>query len=246
VAIESKFNSTVDRLVAKMGLSQARVPGFIMGLSGTDSTVAFLLTKAALAKMGMADRLLGIHYVHPERRRKGWFEEHMIPWLRAAAPSATILVESALGGNNDQQRWGDLHTRALHPIIDGKPGPLYAEGENYWLCGTVNATEKALGTYSMLANAVSVQLVQTFWKSEIIALCEHLGVPEIAVENARLPDCLCGRDEIASANIEVIDQILRSTIRPSAHDPVLLDTLYDYIADTRRVNGFKQRIPYLL
>lgn len=248
--MSTKFDGLVNRLVKKMALSQSAVPGFIVGLSGTDSLIAFLLAYRAFERMGIADRLLGVHYKSGDKT--GWFEAEVMPWLSAQCPKAELITRVPRGGNADPQRWADLHLRSLNSNVDEQvnnavPRYLpYDAGKNYWVAGTINATERELGKFSMLAECVSIQLIQTVWKSEIMALCEEFAVPSIAIEMARIPDCLCGRDEIAANNIELIDQIIRHKVKPSEHPPELLDTLFSYIALLKAENGFKTRVPYTI
>lgn len=246
---EAKFAGVVDRLVHKMQLSQAPVPGFLIGLSGTDSVVAFLALHDACRRLGKADRLLGIHYVDAGRRKPTWFASDVVPWLTAMCPEATILVETPLGGNQDPQRWADLHLRsnmAVSMDADGAKrfSPL-PEGGNYWVAGTINASEHALGRHTLLAAAVSIQPIRSMWKTDVLAICESQGVPAVATENARIPDCLCGRDEIAAENIDLIDDLLRYTARPEEHDPTTFSAMMDWVADQKRTNGFRSRVPYL-
>ena len=241
----SKYDDRVNRLASKIGMSQTPVPGLIVGLSGTDSVVAFVMCYDALERTGRGDRLLGVHYVS-KFPTNSWFATGMVQWLFQRCPKATVAVHIPLGGNQDQQRWADLHLRALNRIEpNGKIIALEAE-DTYWVVGTINATEKELGLYSLLATAVSVQPIITLYKSAIIEICHELGVPDIAIEYSRLPDCLCGRDELAADNIELIDAILTNTIDPTQHDPVLLNRLFQYVRESKADYGFKTRIPYVI
>jgi hypothetical protein len=244
----AKYEGLVGRLVAKMTLSQTPVPGFIVGLSGTDSILSFLMLYDASERMGLADRVLGVHYVSGHRRMPTWFEREIVDWLRARCPKATVLVEEPLGGNTDQQRWADLHLRALSEVpTPQRPfPPALPEGRNYWVAGCTNATEHELGKYSMMSREVSVQPVRNVWKSDIMAMCEALDVPEIAMVHARMPDCLCGRDELAAENIETIDEILTFRIKLKGQDLDKLELLMSYVRDLKRANGFKNRTPYLI
>lgn len=245
-----RFDQLAGRLVAKMRLSQTPVPGFMVGLSGTDSILVFLLLHEAATRMGMAHRLVGIHYVNEHRRKPTWFEEHIVPWLRERCHGSTVLVESPLGGNHDQQRWADLHLRALNTVERDEDGRTVTRalphGHNYWVAGCVNATEHELGKFSQMSREVSLMPIRNVWKSNVMRMCKALEVPAIAMEYARLPDCLCGRDEIAASNIELIDAILKYDIRVRDHDPELLDQMLAYVRDLKRDNGFKQRTPYLV
>jgi NH3-dependent NAD+ synthetase len=245
--VVDKYVSLRDRFTAKMKLSKVPVPGFIMGLSGTDSIIAFMLTYDAAAAMGIAHRVLGVHYKSYERVT--WFEKDVIPWLQHQCPEATIISAVPMGGNFDQQRWADLHTRALYKINQQPHITVRREldpEERYWVVGTINKTEWALGKYSALANTASVQPIRGLSKTAIMALCARFNVPEIAIEYSRIPDCLCGRDELAANNIELIDDILDFTFDREQHDHDLLVKMFAYIAELRGTNDFKQRVPYTL
>lgn len=246
--MSTKFDNAVKRLSNKMVMSATPVPGFMIGLSGTDSIIAFIMLCEAAKTHNMVDRVCGIHYVNENRKKPTWFEEHIVPWLKAVYPEAQVLVETPLGGNYDQQRWADLHTRALNEIVVNGFGEkrlrAYEAGENYWVSGCINATEKALGKFSMLSNSVSIQPVQTFYKSEIIELCHEFEVPEIAMEMSRIPDCLCGREEIAANNIELIDEIITNRVNVFDYDANIINEVMKYINETKKANDFKNRTPF--
>jgi hypothetical protein len=250
MSVADKFLRARDRLVAKMRMSQTPVPGLLMGLSGTDSIIAFTLVYEAAEIMGIADRVWGIHYADHQRRKPTWFEANILWWLARHCPSAKVECLSPLGGNFDPQRWADLHLRALNHVAVDEFGSVKVTvrdpGENFWVVGTMNNTEKALGTYTALAKSVSVQPINVFSKTEILELCRLFEVPAVAEEYARIPDCFCGRDELAAQNIEAIDAILTARIDPRQHDPDLLAKLYEYIRETKALNGFKDRTPYFV
>ena len=232
--IITRIDGVINRLVDKIGMSQTPVPGFMIGLSGTDSIVAFSVLSSALdraqVKFGTPYRLVGIHYADPTKK-PGAFQRLALPWLEELHPEADIMVVEPLGGNQDD---------------DGPHITALPEEERYWVAGTINATEHALGKHSVLANAVSMQPIRSLWKSDIMRACEEMGVPGEILENARLPDCMCGRDEIAAQHIELIDDILRYRFDPREHDPELMITLMGWISDRKREGGFRQRIPYVV
>ncbi len=250
MSVLKKFDDLKDRLAKKIGLSQTPVPGFIMGLSGTDSIIAFLLLYQTLNALNPGKRvgLLGIHYVK-DLRQRSWFEREVIPWLQKMCPFADIRVEVPLGGNQDPQRWADLNLRSLNAVthLDGRViiTPLEI-GHNYWVVNTINATEHELGTYAVASKIASIAPIRSLWKTEILQLCKAFGVPKKAIDYARLPDCLCGRAELAAENIELIDDILRFRLDPTAHDPELLRKLFEFIKSEKDYNGFKIRTPFLI
>lgn len=244
-----KFDTLIDRLSQKVRLSANPVPGFILGLSGTDSLLAFILfNEVAKNHPYLANRIYGIHYVNENRKKPSWFEESIIPWLKETYPDSRIEVHTPLGGNYDQQRWADLHLRALNEIVVNGFGEKKVKslepGMNFWVSGCTNATEKALGKYSMLSSSVSIQPIQTFYKSEVLDLCKEYNVPEIALEMSQIPDCFCGREEIAAHNVRLIDDIITYRLDPSKYDPALLAEVYSYVQETKRANDFKNRTPF--
>jgi NH3-dependent NAD+ synthetase len=241
----AKYEKIVDRLVAKMKLSQVPVPGFIMGLSGTDSIIAFLIVYDAASRMGVADRVVGVHYINSETSLS-WFELAVMSWLWSKCPCSDLVLAVPRGGNRDPQRWADLHLRANNKVDNDLDKVIpYETGMNYWTVGTMNATEKALGRYSLLSTSVSVQPIQSLWKSEVTALCHAFDVPHEAVRRARLPDCLCGREELAAENIELIDKILRYE-SVSDYDSDLVEQVMTYIKSEKQSNGFRERVPYVV
>lgn len=255
MSILDRIDGVVDRLVHKIEMSQTPVPGFIVGLSGTDSIIAFHVLYQALLRKEMPDRLYGVHYVGAGMR-EGAFAREALPWMRELYPEARIETHVPLGGNQDPQRWADLQLRALHAISTVGPSLSRPEprteirqldvAESYWVAGTINATEHALGKHSVAANAVSIQPIRSLWKTDVMRACAEIGTPHQILANARLPDCLCGRDEIAAEHIELIDDILRHQIDVRAHDPELMMTLMQWVADRKREGGFHGRIPYIV
>ncbi len=245
-----KFNELVGRLKYKIQRSQTTVPGFIIGLSGSDSVLAFLLLYRAAEEMGFPERVVGVNYVGANRRKVGWFEEQIFPWLKKVCPKAELVVATPLGGNQDQQRWADLHLRALNEVHHNEAGEpnivARLAGENLWVCGAMNLTEKRLGKYSMLSTAVSVSPIQTLSKTKVLAILADLGAPTVLLQKARLPDCLCGREELAANNIELIDRILDYDPTVSEEPAELVAKLCEYIRQAKGDNDFKTRIPYVI
>jgi NH3-dependent NAD+ synthetase len=252
----AKFDLRVEKLINKINMSKTSVPGFIMGLSGTDSIVTFLFCYEALKAHQKQDRLYGIHYVDPRRRQDTWFETHIIPWLRETCPDARIEIIPPLTGlNDDEERWLDLVIRSRHSIehnyqqttnsftLETK---LLDPSLHYWVVASVNATERNLGTYSILSKSASMWPIATLWKSDILKICEALEVPKIAMDMARLPDCLCGRDELVANHLELIDEILQFKVDPTKYDPELLKSTIAWIKDQKSLYDFKERTPYLI
>lgn len=227
-----KFDGLIQRLTNKVTMSATPVPGFILGLSGTDSIATFLLLYEVYLKTGV--RIQGVHYLVDINRPQTLFQKEVFPWLREKYADTFLFLA---GTNNvgpgreddDTSRWADLHYRA--------------RTQGYWTVSTVNATEKALGTYGIMANAASIAPIQSLYKSEVLQVCEEYNVPQAVINASRIPDCLCGRDEFAAENIQLIDDVLRYNLTKD-YTAEELKKAMDYIRDNKRDGEFKSRTPY--
>lgn len=248
-----KIQLLTERLADKILKSATPVPGFILGVSGTDSLAALDILVQAVFLSGRDIPIQAVHYVRNASSVKhaGAFEREAIPWLtdRYMYTVVTHVVEPR-GYNQDPQRWADLHLRALNSFgaedEDGHSVRTLPEGKNFWVSGTMNATEWELGTYSMLSTAVSLQPIRSLWKTEVLQLCADIGVPQCIMEAARIPDCWCGRDEIAAENIELVDKILQHRVDPREVSPELLAAVMQWVGETKRANAFKRRVPFVV
>lgn len=247
----TRYEKQRDRLIYKLRNSATPIPGFIMGLSGTDSLVAFCLLYEAMGELDMRHRVRGIHYVtlgNNEGRKSDFFEREALPWLRGKYPWANIEVAVPVGGNQDPQRWADLQLRALHEIAIDDNGRVRCRvldpAERYWVSGTTNRTEYDLGKYSVFSQAVSIQPLSSMNKTQVLVALEELGAPREVIDSAYLPDCFCGREELSATNLEVIDDIIDFQSNITCIEPDLASKLIDYVRQTRKENGWKVRAPY--
>jgi hypothetical protein len=243
---------------------EKNAPGFILGLSGTDSILTFLVCATAFEMLGRPGRVVGVHYgpdfppadKTPEEIEKilsfnpsyRWAPRVVLPWLRAQAPGAQVLVDTETDYRDDYRRWADLFRRSLNGALKTEPLPA---GENFWVAGTRNATEQALATYSNISGAVSVQPILGLWKSEVLKLCQYLGVPTIAMEQSRTVDCDCGRFDVAAKHIEEVDWVVMAreglvseAWLAGALKPDLRAKLEAFVDEQLRYAGFKKEIPY--
>lgn len=208
-------------------------PGFLVGLSGTDSLVTFLAAYKALERAGKSNRMLGVHfapsedflYDHPEAEVHLWFREQIIPWLTKQAPDAQIIVDTSIDWRCDGQRWGALMDMSV--VSSDKRRMMRLPEEQYWVVGTRNLTEDTLLNYSNVSTAASLQPLIHLWKSEVLQLSEFLGIPQIAITKSCETDCICGREKLASDHIKEIDSLLMVRVR---------DLSKKYIEDTMEVN----------
>lgn len=258
---EIKPEATYDNLVQWFRedlLMKRKAPGFLIGLSGTDSIVAFCAAGAALKQMGMESRLLGVHfapsedflYDHPEAEVHLWFNETVIPWLRENFPMAKIVVDTSIDWRQDGQRWGALMDMSV--VQNEKVRTMREPHEQYWVIGTRNRTEEVLQNFSNVSTGVSAQPLIHFWKSEILEISKYLGVPEIAMAKSCEADCICGRMRTAANNIREIDLILMSWEQELDRAYLqkniewnLLNQLTAFAISQHSKNKFKKDIPYL-
>jgi len=257
---QATFESIVDWMEAM--IRTRNCPGLIVGLSGTDSILTFLICAEALKRVGKQDRLMGVHFgglwpatdmtemnanLALERSPSfRYFGRLIMPWLSGWAPKATLTIDNTPGvKDDDYMRWASLFRRALNGA-DARDA--LEPGSNYWVVGTRNATEDVLGTYSVLSTPVSVQPIIQLWKSDVLTLCRHLGVPQIAIDNSRQVDCDCGRFDLAADHIEDVDDIIRARVGlPSP--PLTIDAetrvkLLTFVEEQIQDNYFKRMIPF--
>lgn len=253
-------HATFDALVSWVHdelIVKRQAPGIVVGLSGTDSIITFLICAKAFEKAGKPGRVAGIHYGKqlpatdmPDADPQAfWFQSTLIPWLKEQAPQATILIDDSINERMDGQRWGALLDWSM--IEDPETGRLRPAGENYWVAGTRNATEETLRTYSNVSMAASIQPISGLWKSEVLHLCHHLGVPEEAMAQSCTMDCACGRFELPALHIPYVDALLMTRngeLSPRYVEenitPSLRHELDEFIDTQLRNTAFKQHIPY--
>lgn len=223
-----KFDNLLIRLTHKTKMSTTPLTELIIGLSGTDSIVTFIALNEVAKTEGFTVK--GIHYIDSPNAPKTLFQREAYPWLIEKYPNSQIIITTPHGGvNDDQYRWGDIHHRALE--------------NRSWVVSSTNATEKALGTFCIMANSASITPIITLYKSEVLEVCKEYGVPENVINRSRLPDCICGREEFAASNIELIDEVLRNNLTKD-YSADLIKKAMEYIRDTKKANDFKNRTPY--
>lgn len=94
-----------------------------------------------------------------------------------------------------------------------------------------------------MANSASIVPIISLYKSEVLEACKEFEVPDSIIHRSRIPDCICGRDEFAAENIDLIDCVLKN-IYPADHTPEDIRRAMEYIRETKKANDFKNRTPY--
>lgn len=237
---------------------QKQAPGFLIGLSGTDSLVAFCAAAKALEMAGKGDRMLGVHfapsedflYDHPEAEVHLWFRDQVLPWLTKEFPNAKIVVDTSIDWRCDGLRWGALMDMSV--VSNDRKRTMRLPEEQYWVVGTKNRTEELLFTFSNASTAVSLQPLTSLWKTEILQLAEYLGIPQIAIAKSCETDCICGRERLAATHLKEIDYLLMYRQGELAESYIvnnipteLRSILYKYINNQVDKGWFKINIPYM-
>lgn len=253
----SSFNAVVDWLHDDI-IGHRHAPGLMVGLSGTDSLVAFIACYEALKEAGKVDRLLGIHFApsedflcdHPEAETHNWFKDQIVPWLRERCPGARIEVDTSIDWRLDGARWGKMLDMSILTVDDHDQRHMRPHDEKYWIVGTRNRTEHILFTFSRASLAASMQPLVHLWKSEILQVSYYLGLPKIAVEKSCEADCICGRERLPAKHVRELDTLL------AIHERELPESAANYIPADLRLQlqvyamdqiarcSYKARIPY--
>jgi NH3-dependent NAD+ synthetase len=250
------FNTLVQWFHKEMILKQG-APGFLVGLSGTDSIVAFMAAYKAFEEAGHPERVLGIHfapsedflYDHPEADVHLWFSKEVVPWLHQEAKGAKVIVDTSIDWRCDGQRWGALMDLSI--VSTERQRQMRLPEEQYWVVGTRNRSEDTLLNYSNASTAASLQPLIHLWKSEILKISEYLGAPKIALAKSCETDCICGRLRLPSQHIREVDMLLMARGGELSWEYVeknipldLQKQLTGFIRDQIAKTSFKKNIPY--
>ena len=224
-----------------------KAPGLILGISGTDSILTYLAGAKAFERLGKPGRVLGVHFSGGADVKMSWVMDEVFPWLKTQAPLAQLEIDNDTDGNDDQIRWGRLFSRAVKDT-----GATNSLASNYYFTvGTRNATEEHLGTYSQLSSAVSMMPIIDLYKSEVLEICDWLGVPKIAMQKSCEVDCACGRFQVAADYLREVDlwvmhrqgQLSRGYLEQHM-TPDVRNTVMEYVIEEESRNRFRKRTPY--
>lgn len=248
-------------------LKREQAPGVIVGLSGTDSLLSYVICLEAFKQLEQPlENVRGVnfqHETHDKDQGKNqrftcavtedteWIEREIFPWIKERYPEARLEVDKTIKHSKDGARWGAIHDKAKEEV-NGR-GDLIT-GTFYFPIGTRNATEDAIGGYTLITKAVSLFPIRKIYKTEVIDLCRYLGVPEIAIEKSRDIDCDCGRFEVQAFKMDQLDTFImaqRGLIDQNlvaALEPQDLIDVRAFYGEEHELNEYKDdnRIPYIL
>lgn len=261
ISIADMIDQQVNWIAAILEKEEA--PGVIVGLSGTDSILSYILCMEAFIKLNKPlANVRGINFQHQTQDKfvemnvpfvcmnsddNNWVEREIFPWLQRSYSSGRLEVDTSISHSKDGARWGSIHDKAKEEV-NGRGDML--TGTYYFPVGTRNATEQALGAYTLITGAVSFLPIVNIFKTEVIDLCRYFGVPEIAIEKSQEIDCDCGRFEIQAYHMKELDELLmqRAGFIPTSvlvqGDRYVRHDVECFFMEERVLNEFKTRVPY--
>jgi NH3-dependent NAD+ synthetase len=186
---------------------------------GSDSALCYWLCHQALPGRALAA------YVGADVRCRPWFD--------AIRPVQHLPLPPAIDGVlPEAQRWAMM--LSLARTVHG------------WVVGSRNRTEDVLGTYSLASRAATYLPLAGLWKSEVMELCELVGVPAEIIRSSREADPPCGRPQemadIAFADVDLFLQV-ETGERPREHLARLTPACVEYLTSVLRRNAFKRDLP---
>jgi hypothetical protein len=245
-------------------LEREEAPGVIVGISGTDSILSYILCCEAFKRLGKPlQNVRGVNFQHQTQDKfvemnqpfvcmesddTTWVEREIFPWLQERYPDARLEVDTSIPHSKDGARWGAIHDKAKEEV-NGR-GDMLA-GTYYFPVGTRNATEQAIGAYTIITGAVSLFPIIDILKSNVIDICEYLKVPQIAIDKSKEIDCDCGRFEIQAYHMLELDEYILKKVYLIGHDlpivhgtPEVQHDVKCFFIEENLLNNFKMTIPY--
>jgi NH3-dependent NAD+ synthetase len=186
---------------------------------GSDSALCFWLCHQALSGRAVAA------YVGDRLRCREWFDAIRPVRMIPEPPTIAGVLPEAL-------RW------ALMLSV--------ARDVRGWVVGSRNRSEDVLGTYSLASRAATCLPLAGLWKSEVMALCDIVGVPEEILRSSRQADPACGRPrEMADISFADVDLFLQVECgeRPREALARLAPGCVHYLNGVLSRNAFKRDLP---
>ena len=169
------------------------------------------------------EKTIAIHAGH-ELLSRDWFES-ICPVEFIETPGKAEDAE--------EMRWGYFLARSLR--LKGR------------LIGNRNRLEDLLGNYSLASCVANLLPIVNLWKSEVMDICEYIGVPEEIRASSLRPDPDCGRPpELAAIPFKTIETFLKFQIGEAELEDVssILDRPeFTYLVDMYQHNAFTRDLP---
>jgi NH3-dependent NAD+ synthetase len=149
-------------------------------------------------------------------------------WFETVAELRIVALE-ATGADPEMLRWAAMLS--------------HAKASRCWLAGSRTRTEDELGTYSLASRLATYQPLAALWKTDVMELCEVVGVPAEIIDSSRRADPACGRPrEMAEIPFEWVDRFLQAKVQGA--DLVSLDAgQRAYLERLYARNRFKKALP---
>lgn len=208
-------------ITALISWLEANVPdehGLVIPISGgSDSALSFWLCNQTLT-----DKTKGV-FIGTQLRQQEWFE---------AVGNVQLDDFEVYGKSPEVQRWAHFLTLSLQ--------------ENRVLTGSRNLTESTLGTFSNASRLAAILPLAGLWKSQVMELCDYVGVPAEITDSSRRADPECGRPEkMSDIPFEVVDIFLQ--VKQGIIDDERISQIapeqYDYLEEIYAKNSYKVNLP---
>lgn len=211
---------TIDGLLRWLKNNIPDGHGLLVPVSGgSDSALSFWLCNQTLK-----DRTKGV-YIGTQLRQREWFDS-----------LGTVQLDDfeVTGKNPEIQRWAHFLTLSLQ--------------ENRVLTGSRNLTESTLGTFSNASRLAAILPLAGLWKSQIMELCDYVGVPTEITESSRRADPECGRPEkMSGIPFGMVDTYLQAKIGIVNKEKLGLisPVQYEYLENVYTQNSYKINLPLI-
>jgi NH3-dependent NAD+ synthetase len=208
----------LDAIITWVRATVGGARGLLVPVSGgSDSALCFWLCVQALPGRVIAT------YVGETLRARPWFEE---------LGPLEVLPHAAGPGDGEALRWAVLISHGLN--------------RGHWLAGSRTRTEEVFGTYSLASRVATYLPLAGLWKSEVMVLCEEVGVPPEITRSSRRVDPACGRPrELAEVPFHLVDRFLqvKEGERPAGDLEALGEARQGYLEGIYQYNRFKKGLP---
>ena len=213
----------IDNLTEWVARATPEGRGLLLPVSGgSDSALGAFICREAVG-----DGVRGVYFGEQGSMRcQGWFENYV---------EVETIDTRDERLDPEVERWAYVLTLAL--------------AESRVTVSTRNRTEHALGMYSMVSRAAGMHPLIGVWKTDIMRLCEYVGVPSEIMASSKQADADCGRpDELATLSFEQVDTWVKfmsgevsaetlTAIRINSPEEEYLRSVYDRYQ-------FKTELPY--
>jgi 3-hydroxybutyrate dehydrogenase len=218
--ITGDTDSRVLKLVNWVHQNAARARKLLIPVSGgSDSALCFAACAAAYP-----EKVIGVFMGPREHLRcHEWFE---------SIGNVTYHEEPLREGDAEIARWATFLEMS--------------KNSSAWLVGSRNKTEELTGLYSLASRVATFLPLSRIWKTDVMELCDQVGVPAEITASSRRADPNCGRpEELAEIPLEKIDLYLK--VQEGEFAPSCLESLtaqqVGYLAHVIEQNQHKQFLP---